>query len=225
MLGANDLFRTDPADPLSRDDAFLTHEDQFWKLFLMKFQIGRRMRAILNRFRGTEYYIDTGGKDQPYFAVRATEKLSIPMLPAAKKEITAQGLDDYEKNIISLAALAVAHQISPVFTNQPMLWKQEMSEKEEAVDRLAGTVVHEGRQYRLPHLEQSQALEALNRRLLDTCSKRHLSCIDLEKKIPRSLEFFYDSVHLNEAGAEKVAGHVAESILGDLVRQAAMYVK
>ncbi len=220
MLGANDLSRTDPADPLNREDAFISQEHLIVKPFLMKFQLARRLRVLYNNRMGTGFYADAGTEDRPYFAVRAREKLRMPILPTAKKDILAQAMDDYEKNIISLTALAVAHKISPIFTTQPMLWKPVMSSREEAVDWLAGTVLSDGRNYRVPPSEQARALEALNRRLLDTCSRRHLTCIDLEKKIPRSLQFFYDSVHLNEAGAEGVASHVAESILGDLSRPA-----
>jgi hypothetical protein len=170
--------------------------------------------VLFNRVRGTEYYVVAAGIDQPYFAARIGEVLSLPVLPSAQVEISQEALADFEKNVVSLSALSVAHGIVPIFTTQPMLWKAVMSPKEEAVDWLAGTIVSGGRRYRVPSSEQAQALETLNRHLLETCARRHLKCIDLEKRIPRSLDFFYDSMHFNEAGAEKVARHVAEFIVG-----------
>lgn len=221
MLGANDLFRTDPVDPLVRDDAFISQEAMIVKPFLMKSQLARRLRVLYNNLKGTGLYADAGTEKNPYFAVRAREKSALPVLPTAKKEVTEEALNDYEANIVSLAALAVAHGIFPIFTTQPMLWKASMNSDEEAVDWLAGTVVSDGRQYRVPPLQQAKALETLNRRLLDTCLRRYLTCVDLAKKIPRTLEFFYDSVHLNEAGAEKVARHVFEPIMAQFAKTAA----
>lgn len=219
MLGANDLSRADPADPLDREDSFVSQECRCVKHFMMNFQLARRLRVIYNRYRGTEYYLSSEGTDRPYFAERAGEKLSLPILPTAKKDISPKALDDYEKNIISLSALALAHQITPIFTTQPMLWKPVMNSSEEAVDWLAGTVVSDGRRYRLASSEQARSLETLNRYLLETCTKRHLKCIDLEKVIPRSLQFFYDSVHLNEVGAENVARHITDFILSNQINQ------
>jgi lysophospholipase L1-like esterase len=88
-----------------------------------------------------------------------------------------------------------------------------MSDREEAVDWLIGTVVRDGQRYRVTPAAQAQALEKLNKRLLETCARRALICVDLESRIPRTLEYFYDSVHFNEAGAERVAASVAESLL------------
>lgn len=222
MLGANDLSRTDPADLLYRDDAFVIHEESSIRPLLMRLQLFRRLRVAWNRARGTEYYVGENGTEQPYFAVKAGEKLKLPVLQSGRKKPSVKALDDYEINIVSLAALAGGHGITPVFTTQPMLWKPDMSDREEQVDWLAGTVVNGGQHYRLPSAERARSLEALNVRLLETCSRRHLRCIDLEKKIARSLDFFYDSVHLNEAGAESVASHVAELIKSDQARPSSL---
>jgi len=223
MLGANDLFRAGlTSDPLERDDAFLSQECRCVKSFLLRFQLVRRLHVVYRRWTGTEYYLSTEGTDQPYFAAGAREKMSLPVLPTARKNISRQALQDYEMNIVSLAALAVGHDITPIFTTQPMLWKPVMTASEEAVDWLGGTVMRDGSRYRFPASEKARALEALNQHLLKTCSKRHLKCIDLEKRIPRSLQFFYDPVHLNEAGAEGVARHVAEFLVSDRMRLAAL---
>jgi lysophospholipase L1-like esterase len=222
MLGANDLSRTDPEDLLYRDDAFVVHEDSFIKPFLMRLQLFRRLRVAWNQARGTEYYVEENGTEQTYFAVRVREKLRLPVLQSGNKEPSANALDDYEQNIVSLAALAGGHGITPVFTTQPMLWKAVMSDREEQVDWLVGTVVSEGFTYRLPSSQMEASLEMLNHRLLDTCSRRHLRCIDLDKKIPRSLQSFYDSLHLNEAGAVEVARYVADYIASDLASSAAI---
>lgn len=212
MLGANDLFRTDSGDPLDRDNAFLHRERLPASLFVTKSQLVRRMRVIYHHLRGSEYHVSPK-EDAPYFSTIATELQDLSILSTARKDISTDQLVDYEKNIVSLAALARAHNIVPIFMTQPMLWKPVMNPREEAVDWLAGTVFDNGRRYRVPSSEQARALELLNRDLLDTCAVHRFDCIDLEKEVPRSLEFLYDSIHLNEAGAERVAGRVAEFII------------
>jgi lysophospholipase L1-like esterase len=211
MLGGNDMFRVNSTEhPLDGLDAFMVQEQRRGlKSFLFRFQLPRRLRVLFNRIRGTEYYVAAAGTDAPYFAARLGEVQSLSELPSAAVEITRESLIDYERNVVSLAALAAAHSVTPVFTTQPMLWKPEMSAREKSVDWLIGTVMKEGRRQRVSSSQQAHALETLNRRLLETCARRGLKCIDLEKEIPRSLDYFYDSVHFNEAGAQKVAEHVA----------------
>ncbi len=218
MLGANDLFRLhSDRDPLDRDDAFATQQCRCVKPFLMRFQLVRRLRLLYHRLKGTEDLI-TESPDRPYFFAKAQQVMSLPILQSAERELAPQALDDYRTNIVSLAALAVAHGITPVFTTQPMLWKPVMDASEEAVDWLSGVVESDGRRYRLSASAQARALEALNQRLMQTCAERQLKCVDLEKEIPRSMQFFYDSVHLNEAGAESVARHVAQFIARERAR-------
>jgi hypothetical protein len=213
LLGANDLFRANSSDdPLLRADAFQSDEPFALRSLLLRFQLPRRLRVLFNRLRGTEYYVASAGVDRPYFAARVGEVHRLPLLPGAKVTISAEALSDYEANIVSLSWLASAHGITPIFATQPMLWKSGMSASEEAVDWLAGTVVSDGSRYRVPSAEQARALESLNHRLLETCVRKHLKCLDLEKEIPRSTDAFYDSLHFNEAGAAMVAGHVARYV-------------
>ena len=49
------------------------------------------------------------------------------------------------------------------------------------------------------------SIDKFNSKLLDICSKNNILCLDLEKELPKSLEFFYDDMHFNEKGAEFVA--------------------
>lgn len=162
MLGANDLFWTDPSDPLARDDAFILQEHLIVMPLLMKFQLARRLRVLYYDLKGTGFYVEAGTGERPYFAAKTGEKSVLPILPTAKKEVTAEALGNYEANIVSLAALAVAHGISPIFTTQPILWKASMNPDEEAVDWLAGTVISNERHYRIPLLQQATVPETLN---------------------------------------------------------------
>ena len=220
MLGANDLFRVDSTDPMLRSDAFAPRFCNCLKPFLMNFQLGRRLHLLYHRLKGTDFYVNTRQPGEPYFAQFVKERLSYPVLQTAKRNISDQALRDYGQNIVSLAGLATAHGITPIFTTQPMLWKEAMPEEEQAVDWLVGLIENDGRMYRVPYAEHAQALGTLNRQLLETCSRRGLKCIDMEKKIPRTLDYLYDPLHFTEAGAERVAREVAAYIQSEGVRQA-----
>jgi len=124
----------------------------------------------------------------------------IPSRPAFKPAAR----DDYEHAIVSIAALAVAHGSQAFFKTQPMLWKEESTPEEEAVFWLLKGK-YGGRLYRRSPGDSA--------RLLDTCERRGFPCVDLAETVPRSLAFFYDDVHFNDAGAHLVAEQFAEALL------------
>ena len=87
-----------------------------------------------------------------------------------------------------------------------------MTADEDAVDWLRGAIEKDGRLVRITTAESSRSLEALNQRLLSVCKKRSWKCIDLASKVPRSLDYFYDSLHFNEPGAELVAKEIGQFV-------------
>lgn len=214
LLGANDLDRSDSAfHPLLGEEALLQRDLPFVRALLLNFQLARRLRVLSLRLRGLEHFAAPPGDEHPYFRADALYRAGLPVLPTARREISAEALRDYDLNIASLAGLAGTHGIIPIFLTQPMLWKPDMSPSEEAVDWLGALAVKDGRRYRVPAGEKARIMETLNRQLRATCAARGLRCIDIEPRIPRTLGYFYDSVHLNEAGAEAVAREVAEFML------------
>jgi hypothetical protein len=110
-------------------------------------------------------------------------------------------LDVFERNVRSLIATARAHDISPVFLTQPILYGDG-----EKWTRLQG----ESFWMRDQRLSVSAAtyrrmLDIFNRKLLDICRQTSVPCIDLAAMIPTDQEYFYDSMHFTERGAELVA--------------------
>lgn len=215
LLGANDVGRSDSAyHPLLGEDALLQRELSPLRALVLSFQLGRRLRVLYLRLRGAEHFAAPPEAHQPYFQPYALDRATLPPL-SERREVSAESLRDYDLNIASLAGLAAAHGIVPIFATQPMLWKADMSPEEEAVDWLGAVVVRDGRRYKVPAGEKARVLETLNRQLLATCAARGLRCLELEPRIPRSLEYFYDSVHFNEAGADAVAREVAAFMVRD----------
>jgi hypothetical protein len=137
---------------------------------------------------------------------------NIPVKPDPQTPIKSELLDDYESNLVSLFALASAHGIIPIFATQPTLWKPTMTADEEAVDWLRPILEDRKPPYRQSSAESAREMEALNQRLMSVCNERAWKCIDLANRVPRSLDYFYDSVHFNEAGAEFVAKEVGRFV-------------
>jgi lysophospholipase L1-like esterase len=120
----------------------------------------------------------------------------------------ASGLDEYERNVREIAALARARSLRLVAVTQPSLWRAVMPESERAL--LWWGWRPDGRFYTTGAL--ALAMDAYNRRLLDICSAANIECIDLASLIPRSPVYFYDDMHFTEAGSVRVAAELAEQL-------------
>ncbi len=212
MLGANDLFRArEDFDALTEASAFVFIDQtqgsvgERLKWWLTRSQIVRRARQLRNAV------FALGTEDDAYFRKSAADAQALPALEGFQPVIGARGLEDYETNAETLAGIALAHGVTPVFTTQPMLWKRDMPAEERAVDWLA-VYPHRGRLFRLPGELSAQLLGQLNDRLQSACAAHGWICIDLASSVPRDLAHFYDSVHFNEAGARLVAEQVARAL-------------
>jgi lysophospholipase L1-like esterase len=56
-------------------------------------------------------------------------------------------------------------------------------------------------------------MHAFNNVLRDVCRLPDVACRDLAAAVPARAEYFYDDMHLSEAGARLVAGLVTDWIL------------
>ena len=122
-------------------------------------------------------------------------------------------LDDYERNLIQLIKISRGNNVSILLVTQPYLWKENMSEEEDS--SLWMTTDFNGNFYTTDVMIES--MEGFNLRLLDVCKKnKEALCFDLEGKMPKSLEYFYDDMHFNEKGAEFVAEQFVEYIRNNL---------
>jgi len=214
MVGANDLFRSaEPFEPLNAPHAFVDFSvfqpgiRGYIKHILLQSQILARVYTLRSPPNATT-------SDRAYFQDQVTALAKLPELKS-QLDMAARPLQDYETNLVSLHALSVAHGIKPIFVTQPMLWKPEMSAEEIAVDWMRGAVVN-GTHFQLSSAQSERFLTQLNARLMTVCARENWQCIDLAKEMPRSLDFFYDSLHFNEAGAKFVANRVSVDLLREI---------
>jgi hypothetical protein len=59
----------------------------------------------------------------------------------------------------------------------------------------------------------AEGIRRFNESLLDVCDQRRVACIDLAREIPKRATYFYDDMHLSEAGADFASDAVVRSIL------------
>lgn len=122
-------------------------------------------------------------------------------------------LEDYERNINRLIEISRASSASVLFATQPYLWKENMSEEEDS--SLWMPTDFNGNFYTTEVMINS--MKEFNFRLAEVCAKnKEILCLDLEKNIPKSLDYFYDDMHFNEKGAKLVARQFAEFIESNL---------
>jgi lysophospholipase L1-like esterase len=111
------------------------------------------------------------------------------------------GLDEYERNLTKIIQVARRRSIRIVLATQPTIWKADMPEQEK--NMLWMGKKSENLFYTPGSL--AQAMDAYNRRLIETCTKLNVDYIDIANLLPRSLDIFYDDMHFTEEGAKRVA--------------------
>ena len=132
-----------------------------------------------------------------------------------KLENLDKHLNMYENTIMNLKKFADSKNSSIIFLTQPFLWSKNMSEetKKNLHCGFIGDDMNspDTKWYSTDTLRKG--LDSYNKRLLNVCEKNQLFCIDLEKDIPKSIDFFYDDVHFTKKGAELIALKVNEKII------------
>jgi lysophospholipase L1-like esterase len=140
--------------------------------------------------------------------------------PAANLVDTLPSLGDalaeYRGNLVALAARARAYGAPMLFLTQPTLWAERMGAAEQA-RLLAGGLgpiktwcTHQ--RYFSPRA-LAEGMRAFNDVLRDVCRMPGVTCRDLAAALPPRAEYFYDDMHLSEAGARRVAELVVAWIL------------
>ena len=115
-------------------------------------------------------------------------------------------LEDYEKNLERVIELSNERNSTLIFMTQPYLYKENMTEEEDA----SLWMTYDFGDVYYPTETMIYTTEKFNNKLLDVCEKnKEILCIDLEKKVPRTLDYIYDDMHFNENGAKFVAEEIS----------------
>jgi lysophospholipase L1-like esterase len=122
----------------------------------------------------------------------------------------------YRGNLEALVARARAYGAPLLFLSQPTLWTAEMgpAERERLLAGGLGPIktwcTHQ--RYFSPRA-LAEGMRAFNDVLRDVCRSPGVPCRDLAAAVPPRAEYFYDDMHLSEAGARLVAQLVVGWVL------------
>jgi len=117
------------------------------------------------------------------------------------------GLEEFARNIGTIADLAEAYSLRLIVLTQPSLWRPDLTDEEQQL-LWFGWVGETSRFYSASAL--AEGIRLYNQKLMSVCHEREIECVDLASRLPKSTAAFYDDVHFNESGSR----HVAESVAG-----------
>lgn len=126
-----------------------------------------------------------------------------------------EALAAYTRNIEECIELARAHDVRLVLVNQPSMWRADLPEELHRLLWLGGIGDYQHDTgcdyYTVDALARGMALynEALER----VAAEHDIEFVDIASALPRDTTAFYDDVHFNEGGAERVASTLAEHLL------------
>ncbi len=117
-------------------------------------------------------------------------------------------LDEYHSNIMEIIRLGRISEVQVVFMTQPSLW--EDSDYWHGIQESYYWDVSEDS--KLSAATVWRILDVFNSELISICASEGIPCLDLASQVPHSPEYFYDGMHLNEAGSIIVADLLSKFI-------------
>jgi len=121
------------------------------------------------------------------------------------------GLDEYKSNLNTIIDISETHNVRLILVTQPAIYRPDLTQEEE---NLLWFGWGPGREFFYSVDALTEGLAAYNQQLLEVCQERQIECIDLANStLPKDTTVFYDDVHLNENGANKVAEIIADYML------------
>lgn len=126
----------------------------------------------------------------------------------------SSGMREYENNINEIIDIAQRRSLRLIFMTQPTMWKPGLSMELKSLLWLGGVDDFQNQTgkpyYSVEALDMG--MKEYNNSLLNICVERKVECIDLSG-LEKDTTVFYDDVHFNEGGAQKVASVLASHIL------------
>lgn len=175
----------------------------------------QRNLLLVERLEQVRHRVKAAFRDADYQVVQDTEVIQDPegqwIARERQRRMAAEKsaelprlepwLDEYERQLARIIALARASDKRLVLLTQPVLWQTPMPPELDELC-LGGELLAGGR---LSNELRAAAMAAYNQRMLEVARRERVECLDLASALPRTLESFYDDCHFNEPGARRVA--------------------
>lgn len=118
----------------------------------------------------------------------------------------------YRANLKLISAEARRQGVELVFINQPYVWSNELPKAFEQYLWFIqyGELERTLARYTIPIMAEGMA--QFNAVLAEVCAEEGLTCVDLASSMNGDTRWFYDDVHFNEAGSQRVAELIWQTI-------------
>ena len=172
------------------------------QLLAAESQLFRRVHGAARRFRRRSAQEI---QETIEFETNYAEKAALQRTFEVVNTPPSVDLDSYEDNLRSILGIARAHDAGLVLMTQASTWNSTVdpaaSEWHWMRLRRDGTFAED---------VMDAALERYNDVQRRLAEEEGLPILDLAAELPKSLEFFFDDVHFNDAGARHAANQLAE---------------
>ena len=205
FAGTNDLFAgLFATDYLHLEPRQLTNRDLL-KYLAGESQLYRRLYAAARRFRRrTAREI----QETIEFETNTAQKAELQRSFAPIDRPPRVDLDAYATNLKSIIAVARAAGARTVLMTQATTWNSTIDPDAAAWHWMR---LRQGGTYNERVMDA--ALESYNDVMRELAISENVELVDLARLLPKSLEFFYDDMHFNDAGARVTAEALAAQLV------------
>lgn len=121
------------------------------------------------------------------------------------------GLNSFERNLNTLIELIKANGSTVVLMTQPYLYKESMSKQElEILVMLNQEAIGDGKKW--SYKTALSAMNQYNEKIREIAKKQSVLLIDLEKVIPKSIDYFTDEVHYKDKSFGIISQYLADNL-------------
>lgn len=123
----------------------------------------------------------------------------------------SRSLDEFVKNMEDILRIAKGRHIRLILMTEPSLYQENMSK--EMDDHLWMGLVRQSLNINLSNGFLRREMNRFNDAVRQLSRTHDVELIDLEKQIPKTLDYFYDDVHYTPEGSAKVAEVIASFLI------------
>lgn len=121
------------------------------------------------------------------------------------------GIISFERNLNLIIEISRIHNTKVVLITEPTIYKESMTAVElESLEMYNQEAVGEGKKW--TYITAFKALNMYNDKIREVATKQQVLLIDLEKAIPKSLEYFRDDVHYQDKAFDLISKFISENM-------------
>jgi GDSL-like Lipase/Acylhydrolase family len=198
------------------DQSFMYLPSHVWYERLALYRVASRAAARWRTKTDGSPAVGDLGKEMAIFKARRRSVHEEDWVTTAP-DLTPE-LARFRTNVEALVRVGASQNIRLTLLTSPTPWKEHMTAAE--IARLyAGGIALSSEWEKNPHVKwfavetMLEMLERYNDVIRSICVERALACIDLDRTLPRSSNYFYDDFHFTKSGAAAVGKVLAQELV------------